>query len=93
MPIYEFACKKCDTAFEVIRSVAKIDDPAPCPSCKSKRTSRKVSLFAVGRGAEPDLWASDDIDPADMGGDFGGDDFGGMGDMGGMGMGGDDFDF
>jgi hypothetical protein len=42
-----------------------------------------LSMFAVVRGATPDVETSSDAEPEDFGG-MGGDDFG---------MGGDDFDF
>ena len=89
MPIYEYRCKRCGAEFELMRSVAKLDDPAPCIACKSRRTQRKISVFAVHRSAAPDLLGSD-FD----GGDFDDDDFGGH-DHGGGGMGdfgGDDWD-
>lgn len=67
MPIYEFACKKCDHQFEIVRSIARMDDPAPCPACRSRRTQRRISTFAIVTGADPDIMASD-IDPSDLGG-------------------------
>ena len=75
MPIYEYQCKKCGNAFELMRRVSAIDEAAPCPACKSKRTQRRVSAFSVARGAAPDAMAGDDFGD-DFGG-LGGDDFGG----------------
>lgn len=66
MPIYEYHCTKCGHNFELVRRIAQIDDAAPCPECRSKRTKRRVSLFITQRGAAPDLMASDDIDPIDL---------------------------
>ena len=85
MPIYEYRCKKCGSEFELMRPVAKLDDPAPCTACKSRRTQRKISVFAVHRSAGPDLLGSDfdgfddDFDGGGHGHDHGGgmDDFGG----------------
>ena len=31
MPFYEFRCPTCQEQFEVQRSMAERDDPAPCP--------------------------------------------------------------
>lgn len=80
MPIYEYRCRKCGHEFEVMRRITQMDAQAPCPACRSRATSRKVSTFAVARGAAPDL-TTDEIDPDDYtpegGGydDWGNDDF------------------
>ena len=44
MPVYEFACKKCDKKFELlILGSAK----AACPSCSTEDVERLLSLPAV----------------------------------------------
>lgn len=46
MPIYEYICPECRAKFEQLRPIAKSEDNAECPTCKtiSKRTiSRFVS--------------------------------------------------
>lgn len=50
MPIYEFACGKCGDTFEVL--VRSRNDPAPtCPACGSKRVTKALAAFAVGKAA------------------------------------------
>ncbi|MCG3209885.1 MAG: hypothetical protein FOGNACKC_03512 [Anaerolineae bacterium] len=48
MPIYEYYCAECHTKFEARRPMAKADDAIQCKQCESMRTSRVLSLFAVG---------------------------------------------
>ena len=47
MPIYEFECRKCNKTFEKL--LKRMDEKAkePCPSCGSKDTARKLSVFAA----------------------------------------------
>jgi putative FmdB family regulatory protein len=45
MPIYEFACRKCNADFETIVP-ARRRDSVPCPKCGSEKTMRKISLAA-----------------------------------------------
>ena len=48
MPIYEYACKSCDTKFEkLVRSMSG-QERIECPNCGSSETARALSLFAVG---------------------------------------------
>ena len=97
MPIYEYACKKCGKATELIRPLAKRDDKAKCAHCGSTSTARKISMFAVGASAAIDVTyddASYDEYMGQQGGGGHGHDHGGHGhddDLGGMDM--DDFDF
>jgi putative FmdB family regulatory protein len=97
VPIYEYACKKCGKATELIRPLAKRDDRAKCAHCGSTSTARKISMFAVGASAAIDP-SYDDASYEEYMGQQGGDhghDHGGHGhddDFGGMGMD-DDFDF
>ena len=50
MPIYEYACRKCDHRFEkLLRSMtADRDEKIECPRCGSTQTARALSVFAVG---------------------------------------------
>ena len=41
MPIYEFECEGCGTAFEEL--VAAGTESAPCPKCGGERTRRLIS--------------------------------------------------
>lgn len=44
MPIFEYQCKSCGKNFEkLIFDRAKIQE---CPSCKSKNTEKKLSVFS-----------------------------------------------
>ncbi len=43
MPIYEYACPKCGSSFEELKSVSDRENPSPCPNCGEKKPGRKVS--------------------------------------------------
>ncbi len=46
MPLYEFQCGECDSAFEeLLRSSSAITE-VKCPQCGSPQVRRKVSTFA-----------------------------------------------
>ena len=45
MPVYEYYCESCNLEFELIRPVSKIDDPAPCATCK-QNGQRQLSNFS-----------------------------------------------
>lgn len=54
MPIYEFQCRDCESSFEHLSpAMATRDDAVACPKCRSCRTIRKVSVFAVGAAQSP----------------------------------------
>lgn len=46
MPLYEFDCSECGTAFEKL--VRRADDASEvvCPVCGSAKVSEKISAFA-----------------------------------------------
>ena len=49
MPIFEYACQKCDHQFEAL---VYGDQKAECPKCRSKKLAQQLSVFAVsGKGA------------------------------------------
>ena len=52
MPIFEYACRDCGTAFETL---VRASSPAPeCPSCHSGALQKKLSAFAVSTsGSSP----------------------------------------
>ena len=46
MPVYEYVCDKCETKFEALRPVSRMDEAAPCP--KGHGSSHRVmSRFAA----------------------------------------------
>jgi len=47
MPLYEYNCAACDTLFEKLRPMSKVDSPVSCAQCGSADTSRALSLFAA----------------------------------------------
>ncbi len=52
MPVYEYACRTCESHFEIRRSMSDSSDPATCPQGHSD-TRRVLSVFAsVGRGSQ-----------------------------------------
>jgi putative FmdB family regulatory protein len=46
MPLYDFRCPACATAFERRLPLAALDQPVPCPQC-GVPTERLVSLPAA----------------------------------------------
>ena len=50
MPIYEFACRKCNADFEKIVPSSQ-RDAVPCPQCGNEHTMRKISLAAPAQFA------------------------------------------
>lgn len=45
MPIFEYVCRKCRHRFEVI--VRDAEAPPECPSCRSKKLEKQLSVFAA----------------------------------------------
>ena len=45
MPIYEYYCPKCESKFELLRTIAHMDDPAECPRCQEV-SRRAVTTFS-----------------------------------------------
>jgi len=46
MPIYEFDCSECGTAFEKLVRRADAVNEVVCPSCGSAKVNEKLSAFA-----------------------------------------------
>ena len=73
MPSYDIRCRSCGDTFEITRSMANIDDPAPCPSghTDTVRLLRTVAMTArSGSGSSAGLAAS--AGPAASAGEGGG---------------------
>ena len=60
MPIYEYACAKCESEFEVEQRIT--DDPVKtCPKCRSRKVKRlisRTSFVLKGGGWYSDLYSS-----------------------------------
>jgi putative FmdB family regulatory protein len=55
MPIYEYACPRCDHRFELRRGMSAADDPVDCPACQSPEVQRLISrvvCFSKGEGGQ-----------------------------------------
>lgn len=51
MPIYEFRCKKCGAAFEVIRPMGDSGRSLTCPECGARSPEKQLSVFATATGS------------------------------------------
>lgn len=50
MPLYEYACKTCDSQFEVL---VRASERPECPRCHGHELERKLSVFAAHTGGAP----------------------------------------
>ncbi len=68
MPIYEYACKRCEREFEVDQRITE-DPVKTCPHCRSRKVKRLISQTSFvlkGGGWHSDLYsASPDSKSAD----------------------------
>lgn len=46
MPIYEYACKKCNEIFAVFQSITAGEQDTKCPKCGSADVKKKMSSFS-----------------------------------------------
>jgi putative FmdB family regulatory protein len=54
MPLYEYVCAKCNTAFEVKLTFEEFDRARPaCPVCKSKKVKRQIGIVGTPPHGEP----------------------------------------
>lgn len=63
MPVYEYTCEKCNKRFDhLARSMSAPAEAKPvCPECGSKKTTKALSVFAVGgEGAGSPAGGDDD---------------------------------
>ena len=47
MPVYEYECRKCGTAFEIKRSITDRNRDAKCPNCSDESAQRVYSVFCT----------------------------------------------
>ncbi len=45
MPVYEYYCENCKDEYEMMRTVSRMDEPAPCPKCE-RPGQRLLSHFS-----------------------------------------------
>ena len=60
MPIYEYACEKCEREFEVEQRITE-DPLKSCPKCRSRKVKRlisRTSFVLKGSGWHSDLYSS-----------------------------------
>lgn len=50
MPIYEYICRKCGHAFEILQRMGSGGEELQCPACRAVGADRQLSTFA-GRAA------------------------------------------
>ena len=52
MPLYEYYCRRCEQRFELLRPLARMDDPAPCPKGHDggERMLSTFAAFSQGSG-------------------------------------------
>ena len=60
MPIFEYACEKCDYRFD--RLVLRADSDVKCPLCQSK-AKKLFSSFAVGHAQASGSSLPDSFEP------------------------------
>ena len=60
MPVYEYACEKCEREFEVEQRITE-DPVKTCPHCRSRRVKRLISQTSFvlkGGGWHSDLYSA-----------------------------------
>ncbi|MCG6533747.1 MAG: zinc ribbon domain-containing protein [Syntrophales bacterium LBB04] len=54
MPLYEFYCRKCNTVYNFFSRTVNTEKVPLCPSCKTVKLKRQMSLFAKIAGKKED---------------------------------------
>ena len=58
MPIYEYWCPECRSAFEKLRPMQSNDSEVVCPRCGSKVKKMLSVVAAIGRSSGDESYAS-----------------------------------
>ena len=67
MPIYEFYCLRCNTIYNFFSKVVNTDKVPKCPSCKTIKLKRQMSVFAkISGGKEAFRWRRRDASVGTM---------------------------
>jgi putative FmdB family regulatory protein len=48
MPLYNYQCTDCQSAFTELRKASERDNSIVCPKCSSAQTKRGLTGFAIG---------------------------------------------
>ncbi|MGB2984433.1 MAG: zinc ribbon domain-containing protein [Phycisphaerae bacterium] len=51
MPIYEYTCLSCNHEFEELLRSMSAENAVRCPACRSRKVTRKPSVFAARQDA------------------------------------------
>ena len=51
MPLYEYQCEKCGSAYEVLHLTKEMAEDVVCPECHSRRHKRLMSAASVAAGS------------------------------------------
>jgi putative FmdB family regulatory protein len=54
MPVYEYRCEKCKTQYDIFHKGREIREDIVCPSCRSKKYKKLMSVSAVSAKGEPE---------------------------------------
>jgi putative FmdB family regulatory protein len=52
MPIYTFSCKDCGEKFDLLVGVTAEKEELRCKRCASKKITREISDFSVGKSSD-----------------------------------------
>jgi putative FmdB family regulatory protein len=61
MPIYEYLCDDCGTAFEKLVMRTSQKDEVACPSCGEHHVSQQYSSFAAHANGSSSKFSCDDM--------------------------------
>jgi len=52
MPMYQYACKSCESEFEKRLRMAQAGDIQTCPVCGSQETRKRIGSIAINGGVK-----------------------------------------